>query len=478
MKFWKRIFVYSMLLFLIIFNGAGVFIIENIHKRNLDTFIQTSLNEHNSMVGILYLNADSLQKFDIAETSYLKNWLDLIINKYVFNNNLEYNMVEVYNDNNDILFSNLKIDVPSTRVEITESKNKEKSFIIRNIDNKHYLFISSSFNLHSNVLKLLVAKDIEFIYVERIENYKLFLYLDTLVLVVLAVGMYLISKNITRPIVELSVVSKEVASGNYQKRVKINKKNDELSSLAKNFNIMIEATENTIQELKNLNHSKQRFIDSLTHELKTPLTSIIGYSDLLLKGNIDDEIKYKSLSYINSEAKRLENLSVTLLKLILVKNEEMTFTSVSLKDCVATACKTLNYKLEEKNISLNLSINHCCIIGDMQLIIVLIINLLDNAIKACNENCAIEIKSKYSNSGQLILTIKDNGIGIPKEDLSRIKQPFYSVSKGKEIYNTGMGLGLSICEEICKIHNINFTINSEINEGTLVTLVFSQEAYL
>lgn len=478
MKFWKRIFVYSMLLFLIIFNGAGVFIIENIHKRNLDTFIQTSLNEHNSMVGILYLNADSLQKFDIAETAYLKSWLDLIINKYIFNNNLEYNMVEVYNNDNKVIFSNLKIDIPSPRTEIIESKNNEKSFIIRNIDNKHYLFISSSFKLHGNILKLLMAKDIEFIYRERTENYKLFLFLDFLVFIILAIGMYLISKNITKPIAELSAVSKEVALGNYQERVRLSKKKDELSSLSENFNIMIEATENTIEELKNLSDSKQRFIDSLTHELKTPLTSIIGYSDLLLKGNVNDEIKYKGLNYINSEAKRLENLSVTLLKLMLVKNDEMTFTSISLKDSVAKACKTLNYKLEEKNISLNLSVNHCYILGDIQLIIMLIINLLDNAIKACKEKGAIEIKSNYLSSGELVLTIKDNGIGIPNEALINIKEPFYRVDKGGGSYKSGMGLGLSICEEVCKIHKIRFNINSEVNEGTLVTLTFSKEACL
>ncbi len=114
----------------------------------------------------------------------------------------------------------------------------------------------------------------------------------------------------------------------------------------------------------------------------------------------------------------------------------------------------------------------------MQLIIVLIINLLDNAIKACKKDGTIEIKSSHLDSGQLMLTIKDDGIGIPKEALNTIKEPFYSVDRGGENYKTGMGLGLSICEEICKIHKINFTINSEINEGTLVTLTFSKEACL
>ena len=118
--------------------------------------------------------------------------------------------------------------------------------------------------------------------------------------------MYIISKSLTNPIKDLSNISKDIASGDYSKRANESKNNDEVGVLENNFNIMIDVIEDNIKELKYLNESKQRFIDSLNHEIKTPITSIIGYSDLLLKGNLDEDTKLKALTYINSEAKRLE----------------------------------------------------------------------------------------------------------------------------------------------------------------------------
>lgn len=97
---------------------------------------------------------------------------------------------------------------------------------------------------------------------------------------------------------------------------------------------MMKVIDNKIHELEWANESKQRFIDNLTHEMKTPITSIIGYSDLLLKGNINDEIKIKAIDYINSQGKRLENLSSTLIKLIMIKKEDVSKGRVSIKERV------------------------------------------------------------------------------------------------------------------------------------------------
>ena len=117
---------------------------------------------------------------------------------------------------------------------------------------------------------------------------------------------------------------------------------------------MIDVIENNIEELKYLNESKQRFIDSLNHEIKTPITSIIGYSELLLKNKVSEDIKIKSLEYINSEAKRLETLNSTLLKLTLMREEKQNLKKVNLKDSIINVKNTLIYKMERKNINLNI----------------------------------------------------------------------------------------------------------------------------
>lgn len=476
MKFWKRIFIYSMILFLLLFNSAGIFIIENMHKRSVDRTVKAALDEHKGIEGILYLNSDSLQVYKKSFGNDITEWLSLVITGYVFNDKIESNYIEIYDDNNKQIFSNSENTLEFPREELEEAKVNERLFIIRRVKDLHFLYISSKVKIQENTLKLVLVQNIEFIYSEKFQNYKLFIILDCFVSLVLAIGMYLISKKLTKPIEELTEASKEITRGNYTKRVSVKNKSDEIGILEKNFNIMIQATEENIKQLEDMNNAKQRFIDSLTHELKTPLTSIIGYSDLLLKGNVNEEIRLKSLSYINSEAVRLERLSLALLKLTLINQEELSFNDISLKACVLSASKTLSYKIESKNINFKINVSDSIIKGDLQLLNILLINFLDNAIKASTDSAVIEIWGDYSSDNkQYILEIRDYGVGIPEDDLNKIKEPFYVVDKSRSRANGGVGLGLAICDQICKLYNIELEINSRVNEGTSVRLRFSKE---
>ncbi|WP_097026197.1 sensor histidine kinase [Clostridium peptidivorans] len=479
MKFWKKIFIYSMTLFLIIFNGAGIFIIENIHKRSLDRTIKAAIDEHKVIEGTLYLNTDSIQYTAPASQKKLKDWLTLVVTGYIGNDVIGQDSLELYDDNNNLLFSRSNQNMNIARDEINNAKLNERLFTVREINKDHYLFISSKFILQNSTIKLVLTKDINSIYDERAQNYNLFFMLDGLVFVLLALGMYLIVKGTTKPISKLSEASKEIAYGNYSKRVETKNKKDEVGLLAENFNIMAQATEDKIEELKNLNSAKQRFIDSLTHELKTPLTSIIGYSDLLIKGNINEDIRFTALNYINSESKRLEKLNNTLLKLILIKQEELRVEKLSLKDCVINAYTSLSYKIENKNLKIKFDMKDIKISGDKQLIVVLFINILDNAIKTSENNGVVKIKGDFlENSSTYQLSFKDYGVGIPKEDLNKIKEPFYMVDKARDRAKSGVGLGLAICEEICMLYKLELSIESELNKGTEVFISFFKESII
>ena len=241
---------------------------------------------------------------------------------------------------------------------------------------------------------------------------------------------------------------------------------------------MIDVIENNIEELKYLNESKQRFIDSLNHEIKTPITSIIGYSELLLKNKVSEDIKIKSLEYINSEAKRLETLNSTLLKLTLMREEKQNLKKVNLKDSIINVKNTLIYKMERKNINLNINMEDIDIWIDKGLLEILLTNIMDNSIKASDTNSRIDIEGYYNkDTDEYMLKIKDKGIGIPKEDLDKVLEPFYMVDKARTRKNNGIGLGLSICSEICNINNISLDIKSELNVGTEVILAFNKEHF-
>ena len=476
MKFWEKIFLYSLILFFLLFSGGGIILIEKIHSESLDTAIKSIMYKYLNVESVMYLNSDYLMDIDVNSESNMKNWVDIIINGYSVNNVEQYN-TELYSMENKKISSDLKEKVTGKREEILKAKEDEKSFIIRTINNRKHAFVSSVVNLENRDFKLIISKDIQYVYTERINNYKFFIIIDFIMLIILSIGMYIISKKLTNPLVKLSNISKDIAKGKYNIRAEENNKNDEIGVLEHNFNLMIDVIENNIEELKYLNESKQRFIDSLNHEIKTPITSIIGYSELLLKSNVSEEIKIKSLKYINSEAKRLETLNSTLLKLTLMREENRKLGKVELKEAINNVKNILIYKMERKNIKLNIKIENIDLVQDKELLEVLLTNIIDNSIKASNVGSWIDVEGYYGNN-EYILKIKDKGIGIPQEDLDKVLEPFYMVDKARTRKNNGIGLGLSICSEICNMYNISLDIKSKLNVGTEVILIFNKEHFL
>ena len=476
MKFWEKIFLYSLILFFLLFSGGGIILIEKIHSESLDTAIKSIMYKYLNVESVMYLNSDYLMDIDVNSESNMKNWVDIIINGYSVNNVEQYN-TELYSMENKKISSDLKEKVTGKRTEILNAKENEKSFIIRTINNRKYAFVSSIVSLENKDFKLIISKHIQYVYTERSNNYKFFMIIDLIMLIILSAGMYIISKKLTNPLVKLSNVSKDIAKGEYNIRAVESKKNDEIGVLEHNFNLMIDVIENNIEELKYLNESKQRFIDSLNHEIKTPITSIIGYSELLLKSNVSEEIKIKSLKYINSEAKRLETLNSTLLKLTLMREENRKLGKVELKEAINNVKNILIYKMERKNIKLNIKIENIDLVQDKELLEVLLTNIIDNSIKASNVGSWIDVEGYYGNN-EYILKIKDKGIGIPQEDLDKVLEPFYMVDKARTRKNNGIGLGLSICSEICNMYNISLDIKSKLNVGTEVILIFNKEHFL
>ena len=363
------------------------------------------------------------------------------------------------------------------RPEITRASFLEKHFIIRRIGGRRYVFVGALINLKNSDFKLILSKDIESVYQERVNDYQFFVFVSLGISILLAIGMLIISRSLTRPIVALSEVSKEIANGHYNKRVSSSGKRDEVGILEENFNKMVNVIEENIMELRYHNEGKQRFIDSLNHEIKTPITSIIGYSDLLLRSKVDEEMQRQALQYINSEAKRLALLNSTLLKLTLIREEFVKEEPVSMVECVQNTVNALSYKLKEQNIDLSTQVEDVMIFGDKEQFEVLLINLVDNARKASHEGGKINIigeKSKEDNGYRL--RIKDRGIGIAKEELDKILEPFYMVDKARTRKENGVGLGLAICNEICRNHKIALLIESELEEGTEVILKFGQRS--
>ncbi|MFD3156941.1 sensor histidine kinase [Haloimpatiens sp. FM7330] len=471
MKFWKKIYLLSFTLFILIFNCAGIVLIENIHNKMLKIEVDRCLSEHLNIYSSVNLSIpiyDTLKRYS-RNIKYDDEILINVINNYYKKNENKNVYMEILDLNNSKIFSNIDFELPENREEINLNKLNQRQYLIRDINNKSYIFISNLMKINNKSYKFTYIRDISDVYKERKTQYLFFLKLDIAASLAFALFMYFVSQYITNPIKKLIGATKRITEGNFSEKVKITSK-DEVGILADNFNKMSDVVEQKIKELELNNYEKQRFIDNLTHELKTPLTSIIGYADLLRSTRYDEKIYIEGLDYIYKEGKRLEELSFKLMDLVFIKKEELDMRLGSMKKIIYEVKGLLFPKLKQKNINLILKGEDFQILMERDLMKILIANFVDNAIKASNENSEIYI---YINKEKFEVRIKDYGIGISKEHINKIFEPFYMIDKARTRSNNGAGLGLSICKKIIDIHNGKIEVESEVNKGTLIKLIFT-----
>ena len=207
---------------------------------------------------------------------------------------------------------------------------------------------------------------------------------------------------------------------------------------------------------------------NLTHELRTPMTAISGYSELLLTAKLSEEDREEALMYINSECKRLEKLSTKMVKLLSVDNEaDISLSKVSAKDLFDITGKAMASKLKEADIELEACQNGESFMVDFDLMTEVLINLTDNAIKASPKGSKIILRAADNR-----IEVEDFGKGIPAEEREKILEPFYMVDKSRSRKSGGAGLGLALVTTILKKHSCVLDIESEVGKGTRMILQF------
>ena len=226
---------------------------------------------------------------------------------------------------------------------------------------------------------------------------------------------------------------------------------------------MAEKVENQIKSLEISIKQKDDFISGFSHEIKTPMTAIIGYSDLLRLKNCSDEIRIPALNYIYSESKRLEELSYKLLSLMEISEDKIELKNTKIKDFIEKVCQ----KIIVDDIEIKLDLKEANVKIDENLLEIVIRNLVQNAKKAEPKDNCIYIVGNYEGN-KYVISVIDTGIGIPKQDIQRVTEDFYMVDKSRSRKNGGTGIGLSLCKKILEFHNSKINIESEENIGTKV----------
>jgi len=297
-----------------------------------------------------------------------------------------------------------------------------------------------------------------------IKNAIILLLIGVVVIIVAALLSFFLARTITKPIRQITGAAEELAAGKFSTRIK-KEKEDEIGKLSDTLNFMA-------QQVQQHEQFKNQFIASISHDLRTPLTSIKGWA-ITLHTMTNDQFQKEGLEIITKESDRLTILVTDLLDLSSLSSGKLSFAfeDISIPPLVHEVVQQLELRVKEKEISLEAEIDYeiGSIKADENRLKQVFLNLLDNAIKFTRHNGKIQIKLRQDEK-HIVIQIIDNGIGISDVHLIEVKEKFV---KGKT-KDSGTGLGLAICEEIIKAHNGKLMLESEEGKGTIVTIILNK----
>ncbi len=316
---------------------------------------------------------------------------------------------------------------------------------------------------HENMARIYALRDTMLKYLLLFALF--FLVLSFLILAQFTVTVY-------RPLIAITEGTMEFASGNLKHRIEVNS-SDEIGDLANSMNVMA-------QELERNNEYQRQFVANVSHDFRSPLTSIKGFTEAMIDGTIPPEMHGRYLGIIGQEADRLENLTQGIMEMNRADISEalLSRSDFDLHTVIRDTAALFEGSCQKKHITIDLVLTGetLYVNADKERIKQVLYNLLDNAVKFSERGSSVKIETDEKH-GRCYVSVKDYGCGIAKDDLPRIWNRFYKTdySRGKD--RRGSGLGLAIVKEIIKAHGQNINVMSTEGAGTefIFTLALSEE---
>ena len=405
-----KTYLVTLLIFLIFLYGGILFILTFSLRDNISNIKERALGEHYFMISSYYN--------DLSHVEYRKkSEIDDKTNKGIdIEEELLFDSYFICYQKQPVYLGLLKNDVvikstlPNISSDFNTNLDMNKRRVFYNTENnKNYLFILGNLPKPFHYLTVIYCYDLS----AEIENWndmcKLFFSFSFILSVILAIVLYIVIYYIFKPLTEITAAAEKIAKGDYS-------------------SISVKVTE---------------------------------------------EDKFESTNIIMSESKRLQDISQRLLKLALYREQDMKFSCINLSDIIKKILTSFKIRLNEKNIQVILESEDFIIKGDEALIECLFSNIIDNAVKACDKNGKIIIKSSKDNNEYINVTIYDNGKEIPKDSIKHLTEAFYRVDKSRNREDGGAGIGLTLCNEIVLKHNAMLHFSSD-STGTTVKLTFTK----
>ena len=333
-------------------------------------------------------------------------------------------------------------------------------------DGRIVLHAASPLALEDGILYLENCREVGELFQSRSEQYRSFFSL-MLVLTGAVGGLSLaVAAMLARPLARLSAAARRMAEGELSQRVRVDG-DDEIAQLSADFNVMAHRIQRQVAELKAAQRRQEDFIASFAHEIKTPLTSVIGYADLLRSRPAGAAQVRESAGYIFNEGRRLEALSRKLLDLIVLERQDFPLRPVPLDAFLSRVAGAMEPPLQRAGIRLTVRAQAVTALMEPDLMETVCVNLLDNARKAMENGGEILLEGLAEDGGCRI-QVTDQGRGIPAEELERVTEAFYMVDKSRSRAQGGAGLGLALCRRIAELHGGRLEIESVLGRGACV----------
>ncbi|WP_148135885.1 sensor histidine kinase [Candidatus Formimonas warabiya] len=466
MKFWQKAFIGILVVFIISINICLYLTSKYSFSLNMKRDTDRALGEYHFIMNGVYDTMNSIyyrEQGELTPTSiesFMRSYADYYRIQNVF---LELR------HSNKLLFTN----VPSAAIsDMNDGEPAKDAYTIKVLSSsgKNYLSIAGKVGGQYQDYTLTYVRDLSELYQTHSQLTRYLITVTALVEIVLTIILLMLLRKLTDPIRTMQKATRKIAGGVYHERISVPGK-DEFHDLAENFNQMASRIQDKITELDKNAQDKQRLIDNLAHELRTPLTAIRGYAEYLQSANTHEQNRIKAANYIISETDRMQNLAFKLLDLALVRNNKPDLQPLIPGELFHQVQTVLAAKLEEKRIRLDIYCPLKDLTGDSILLQSLLVNLVDNAVKASSHDSSIQLSAYFDTVP--ILEVKDAGCGMGEEEAALVCEPFYRVDKARSRSSGGVGLGLSLCREIAHLHGAELRINSCPGKGTTVQVAFT-----
>lgn len=443
------------------FGLGGTILIHRSFKSSLSSTIDNDLQNYQNIQSTLLIAIDTKS---VSSYSDMSNFINQLSSQ---GSSVRNNIILRNSDLEVVCAMNSSLSYK----EMTAPEENTCDSTIWSENDHYYLQLCSAMNIDQDNLDIAqmdIVYDITSVYNARAQEQNTLRLLLIAIFVVGSITSMVVAGLLTKPLEMLSSLAQHISHGDYSARLHIHS-GDEIEALANDFNHMADTIEDNISELHFSMEKQEQFMGSFAHELKTPMTSIIGYADLLRSQNMSEDETNEAANYIFSEGKRLESLSLKLLDLLVVKNQETILTPTDPALAIRNVINVMKPELAKEHIVLKSSCRKGCCMMDIDLFQSLIINIIDNARKAIDDNGLIHVAGTVRDDNYVII-IKDNGRGMPPEEITRISEAFYRIDKSRSRAQGGAGLGLAICSKIAEIHQAKIKYKSAVGRGTVVTI--------